>query len=136
YSPVNGVVISRSIDVGQTLAASMQAPTLFSIANDLTRMQVHASVDEADIGTISSAEDVKFTVDAYPGEVFMAKISEIRLSPQTVQNVVTYSVMLDIDNVNMKLRPGMTANITITVDERASALKIPNSALRYTPAGT
>src|SRR5206468_12840347 len=94
YSPVDGVVISRSIDVGQTIAASLQAPTLFSIANDLSQMLVNASVDEADIGKISAAEDVKFTVDAYPSDVFKAKISEIRLSPQTVQNVVTYSVIL------------------------------------------
>ncbi len=135
YSPVDGVVISRNVDVGQTIAASMQAPTLFSIANDLSRMQVNASVDEADIGNISSAEDVKFTVDAYPNESFKAKISEIRLSPQTVQNVVTYSVILGIDNSEMKLRPGMTANITITVDQRDNVAKLPNAALRYTPPG-
>ncbi len=135
YSPVDGVVISRSIDVGQTLAASMQAPQLFSIANDLTQMQVNASVDEADIGNISSAEDVKFTVDAYPNDVFHAKIAEIRLSPQTVQNVVTYSVILSIDNSEMKLRPGMTATIIFTVDQRDKVVKIPNSALRYTPPG-
>ena len=135
YSPVDGVVISRNVDVGQTIAASMQAPTLFSIANDLSRMQVNASVDEADIGNISAAEDVRFTVDAYPNDVFRGRIAEIRLSPQTVQNVVTYSVILSIDNSEMKLRPGMTANITITVDQRDNALKIPNSALRYTPPG-
>ena len=135
YSPVDGVVISRNVDVGQTIAASMQAPTLFSIANDLSRMQVNASVDEADIGNISAAEDVKFTVDAYANDVFKAKISEIRLSPQTVQNVVTYSVILAFDNSEMKLRPGMTANITITVDQRDSVVKLPNAALRYTPPG-
>jgi HlyD family secretion protein len=135
YSPVDGVVISRNVDVGQTIAASMQAPTLFSIANDLSQMLVNASVDEADIGNISSAEDVKFTVDAYPNDVFRAKIAEIRLSPQTVQNVVTYSVILSIDNSEMKLRPGMTANITITVDQRDNVVKIPNVALRYTPPG-
>src|SRR5437667_8840307 len=115
YSPVDGVVISRNIDVGQTIAASLQSPTLFSIANDLSRMQVNASVDEADIGNISDQADVKFTVDAYPNDVFRAHISEIRLSPQTVQNVVTYSVILGIDNSDLKLKPGMTANITITV---------------------
>jgi len=135
YSPVDGVVISRNVDVGQTIAASMQAPTLFSIANDLSRMLVNASVDEADIGSISSAEDVRFTVDAYPNDLFGAKIAEIRLSPQTVQNVVTYSVILSIDNSEMKLRPGMTANITITVDQRDDVLKVPNVALRYTPPG-
>jgi HlyD family secretion protein len=135
YSPVDGVVISRSVDVGQTIAASLQAPTLFSIANDLSQMQVNASVDEADIGNISAAEDVRFTVDAYPNDIFKAKISEIRLSPQTVQNVVTYSVILNIDNSDMKLRPGMTANITFTVDQRDSVAKLPNAALRYTPPG-
>jgi HlyD family secretion protein len=135
YSPVDGVVISRNVDVGQTIAASMQTPTLFTIANDLSRMQVNASVDEADIGNIASAEDVKFTVDAYPTETFRAKISEIRLSPQTVQNVVTYSVILSLDNSEMKLRPGMTANITITVDQRDNVLKLPNAALRYSPPG-
>lgn len=135
YSPVDGVVISRSIDVGQTLAASLNAPTLFTIANDLGRMQVNASVDEADIGNISSSDNVKFTVDAYPGDTFNAKISEIRLSPQTVQNVVTYSVILSIDNRAMKLRPGMTASITFTVDEREDVVKIPNAALRYAPEG-
>jgi HlyD family secretion protein len=135
YSPVDGVVISRSVDVGQTIAASMQAPTLFSIANDLKRMQVNASVDEADIGSIPAAKEVRFTVDAYPNETFDARISEIRLSPTTVQNVVTYSVILSIDNAEMKLRPGMTANIGFIVDQRAIALKIPNAALRYAPPG-
>jgi HlyD family secretion protein len=132
---VDGVVISRSIDVGQTIAATMQSPTLFSIANDLKRMQVNANVDEADIGNITDAADVKFTVDAYPNETFAGRIAEIRLSPQTVQNVVTYSVILSIENPEMKLKPGMTANITITVDQRADVLKVPNAALRYTPTG-
>jgi HlyD family secretion protein len=135
YSPVDGVVISRNIDVGQTLAASLQAPTLFTIANDLTRMQVNANIDEADIGNISEQVDVRFTVDAYPNEIFRGHISEIRLNPQTVQNVVTYSVILSIQNPEMKLKPGMTANITITVDQRNDALKVPNAALRYTPRG-
>ena len=135
YSPVDGVVISRNIDVGQTIAASLQSPTLFSIANDLSRMQVNASVDEADIGNISDQADVRFTVDAYPNETFRARISEIRLSPQTIQNVVTYSVILAIDNSELKLKPGMTANITVTVDQRNNVLKLPNAALRYTPAG-
>ena len=135
YSPVDGVVISRSVDVGQTIAASMQAPTLFSIANDLKRMQVNASVDEADIGSIPAAKEVRFTVDAYPNETFDATISEIRLSPTTVQNVVTYSVILSIDNAEMKLRPGMTANISLVVDQREQALRIPNAALRYAPPG-
>lgn len=135
YSPVDGVVISRSVDVGQTIAASMQSPTLFTIANDLTRMQVNANIDEADIGNISDQADVRFTVDAYPNEGFRGHISEIRLNPQTVQNVVTYSVILSIDNPDMKLKPGMTANIIITVAQRGNVLKVPNAALRYTPAG-
>jgi HlyD family secretion protein len=135
YSPVDGVVISRNIDVGQTIAASLQSPTLFTIANDLTRMQVNANVDEADIGNISDQADVRFTVDAYPNEFFKGRISEIRLNPQTVQNVVTYSVIIGIENPELKLKPGMTANITITVDQRDNVLKIPNAALRYTPAG-
>ncbi|PYS37015.1 MAG: hypothetical protein DMG14_22715 [Acidobacteria bacterium] len=135
YSPVDGVVISRNIDVGQTIAASLQSPTLFTIANDLTRMQVNANIDEADIGNISDQADVRFTVDAYPNEGFRGRISEIRLNPQTVQNVVTYSVILGIDNPEMKLKPGMTANITIIVDQRNNVLKVPNASLRYTPPG-
>ena len=135
YSPVDGVVISRNVDVGQTIAASMQAPTLFTIANDLTRMQVNANVDEADIGNISEQADVRFTVDAYPNEMFRGRISEIRLNPQTVQNVVTYSVIIGIENPEMKLKPGMTANIIITVDQRDDVLKVANAALRYTPPG-
>src|SRR5205823_5738065 len=135
YSPVDGVVISRNIDVGQTIAASLQSPTLFTIANDLTHMQVNANVDEADIGNISDQADVRFTVDAYPNDFFRGRISEIRLNPQTVQNVVTYSVIIGINNPELKLKPGMTANITITVDQRQDVVKIPNAALRYTPPG-
>src|ERR1051326_3651343 len=135
YSPVDGVVISRNIDVGQTIAASLQSPTLFTIANDLSQMQVNANVDEADIGNISDQADVKFTVDAYPNDFFRGNISEIRLNPQSVQNVVTYSVIISIANPDLKLKPGMTANITITVDERDNVVKVPNVTLRYTPAG-
>ena len=135
FSPVDGVVISRNIDVGQTIAASLQSPTLFTIANDLTSMQVNANVDEADIGNISDQADVRFTVDAYPNDFFKGRISEIRLNPQTVQNVVTYSVILGIDNPELKLKPGMTANITIMVDQRDNTVKIPNAALRYSPPG-
>src|SRR5437870_5697671 len=135
YSPVDGVVISRNIDVGQTIAASLQSPTLFTIANDLTRMQVNANIDEADIGNISEQADVRFTVNAYLNEGFRGRISEIRLNPQTVQNVVTYSVIIGIENPELKLKPGMTANITITVDQRDNVLKVANAALRYTPAG-
>ena len=133
YSPVDGVIVSRSVDVGQTVAASLQAPTLFLIANDLTKMQVNASIDEADIGKISPAVDTQFTVDAYPNDVFSGQVAEIRLNPQTVQNVVTYSVIINVDNPRLKLKPGMTANISMTVDQRADVLKVPNAALRYVP---
>jgi len=133
FSPVDGVVISRTVDVGQTVVSSMQIQTLFTIATDLGQMQVNASVDEADIGSISDNAVVSFTVDAYPNDTFVGKIAEIRLSPQTVQNVVTYSVILSIDNRELKLKPGMTANISIVVDKRESAFKVPNAALRYTP---
>jgi HlyD family secretion protein len=136
FSPVDGVVISRDVDVGQTIAASMQAPTLFSIATDLGQMQVKASVDEADIGQISEDKPVTFTVDAYPNETFTGTIAEIRLSPQTLRNVVTYSVIVSIQNRDLKLKPGMTANITITVAERTNVVKVPNAALRYTPPNT
>ncbi len=134
-SPVDGVVVSRSVDVGQTVAASLQAPLLFVIANDLTQMQVNASVDEADIGHISDLSDVRFTVDAYPNETFTGRIAEIRLNPQTVQNVVTYSVIINVNNQDLKLKPGMTANIVVTVDTRNDVLKIPNAAIRYMPPG-
>jgi HlyD family secretion protein len=133
YSPVDGVVIERKIDVGQTVNAAMQTPTLFTIATDLSQMQVDANIDEADIGSISEGQDVTFTVDAYPNDTFHGKIAEIRLNPQTVQNVVTYSVILAIGNPGMKLKPGMTANISVTVDSRDKALKVPNAALRYIP---
>jgi HlyD family secretion protein len=133
YSPVDGVIVSRSVDVGQTVAASLQAPVLFLIANDLTKMQVNASIDEADIGKISPAVDTKFTVDAYPNDNFGGRVAEIRLNPQTVQNVVTYSVIINVDNPDLKLKPGMTANIAMTVDQRANAVKVPNAAMRYLP---
>ena len=136
FSPVDGIVISRDIDVGQTLAASMSAPTLFSIATDLSQMQVKASVDEADIGSISEDAKVTFTVDSYPNTVFEGKIAEIRLNPQTVQNVVTYSVILSIQNKDLRLKPGMTASIKITVASLGNVLKIPNAALRYHLPGT
>lgn len=135
YCPVDGVVISRSVDVGQTVAASLQAPTLFVIANDLTQMQVNASIDEADIGKISQKVQTQFTVDSYPNDTFRGQIAEIRLNPQTVQNVVTYSVIINVDNPDLKLKPGMTANVSLTVEERTDVLKVPNAALRYLPPG-
>jgi HlyD family secretion protein len=132
-SPIDGVVVSRNVDVGQTVAASLQAPTLFTIANDLTKMQVLASIDEADVGQIKQGIKANFTVDAFPGETFTGEISQVRLNAQTLQNVVTYSAVIDVANSNLKLRPGMTANITIPVARSDNALVIPNAALRFTP---
>ncbi len=134
YSPVDGVVISREVDVGQTVSASTSAPTLFNIANDLAQMRVNTSVDEADIGRLAQTNDVNFTVDAYPGEQFRGRIEEIRLNPRTSQNVVTYSVIVAVNNQDLKLKPGMTANITVTTARRDDVLTVPNSALRYMPA--
>jgi HlyD family secretion protein len=136
FSPVDGIVISRDVDVGQTIAASMSAPTLFNIATDLSQMQVKASIDEADIGSISEDAKVTFTVDAFPNSLFEGKIAEIRLNPQTVQNVVTYSVILSIQNKDLRLKPGMTASIKIMVAQRDGVLKIPNAAIRYHLPGT
>jgi HlyD family secretion protein len=133
YSPVDGVVISRSVDVGQTVAASFSAPLLFVIANDLTKMQVNASVDEADIGQISTSDPVTFTVDAYPNQTFNGRIKEIRLNSQAVQNVVTYSVIVSVDNSDLRLKPGMTANISMTAEHRENVMKVANAALRFRP---
>src|SRR5882724_4368223 len=132
-SPIDGIVVSRNVDVGQTVAASLSAPTLFTIANDLKQMQVIANIDQADIGLVEQAKSVKFTVDAFPGKDFDSKIDVMRLNPTNVQNVVTYNVVMDVSNPEQKLKPGMTANLTITIDERNNVLKIPNSALRFTP---
>jgi HlyD family secretion protein len=132
-SPIDGVVVSRSVDVGQTVAASLQAPTLFTIANDLTKMQVLASIDEADVGQIKQGIKANFTVDAFPGETFTGEISQLRLNAQTTQNVVTYSAVIDVANPEMKLRPGMTANITIPVARAGDVLTVPNAALRFKP---
>jgi HlyD family secretion protein len=135
-SPINGVVVSRNVDVGQTVAASLSAPTLFTIANDLTQMQVIANIDQADIGLVEQAKSASFTVDAFPGEEFKGTIQQMRLNPQNVQNVVTYNVVIDVGNPKQKLKPGMTANLTITIDERNNVLKVPNAALRFTPQAT
>jgi HlyD family secretion protein len=132
-SPIDGIVVSRTVDVGQTVAASLSAPTLFTIANDLKQMQVIANIDQADIGLVEQAKSVKFTVDAFPGKDFDGKIEQMRLNPTNVQNVVTYNVVIDVSNPEQKLKPGMTANLTITIDERNNVLKVPNSALRFTP---
>jgi HlyD family secretion protein len=134
-SPIDGVVVSRDVDVGQTVAASLSAPTLFTIANDLTQMQVMASVDQADIGVVNQSNGVNFTVDAFPGETFKGAIRQVRLNPQNVQNVITYNVVIDVQNPDLKLKPGMTANLTFTVAERANVIKVPNAALRFRPQG-
>jgi HlyD family secretion protein len=132
-SPVNGTVISRNVDVGQTVAASLQAPTLFTIAKDLTRMQVDTNVSEADVGRIAAGQDATFTVDAYPERIFRGRVSEIRNAPIIVQNVVTYDVVLVVENKDLKLKPGMTANVSVMIDHKEGVLKIPNSALRFRP---
>ena len=132
-SPIDGVVVSRNVDVGQTVAASLSAPTLFTIAQDLTEMQVIANIDQADIGLVEQAKGARFDVDAFPGQEFAGTIQQIRLNPQNTQNVVTYNVVIDVSNPEQKLKPGMTANLTITIDERMDVLKVPNAALRFTP---
>lgn len=134
-APVDGVVVSRAVDVGQTVAASLQAPTLFTIAQDLTRMQVDTSVDEADIGRVRVDGPAIFTVDAFPGETFTGRVVQIRKAAQVVQNVVTYTVVVAVDNPHGRLLPGMTANVKLVVAERRSALKVPNAALRFRPPG-
>jgi len=132
-SPVNGTVIARNVDVGQTVAASLQAPTLFTIAKDLTQMQVDTNVSEADVGRVEVGQEAIFTVDAYPERTFRGKVSEIRNAPITVQNVVTYDVVIQVENKDLKLKPGMTANVSIQIEHREGVLKIPNAALRFRP---
>src|SRR5574337_506185 len=132
-APVDGVVVSRNVDVGQTVAASLQAPTLFLIAQDLTKMQVDTNVDEADIGRVHVGQDATFTVDAFPGEIFKGEVTQIRQAPLNVQNVITYDAVVAVPNLDLKLFPGMTANVRILVDRRENALKIPNAALRFRP---
>jgi len=132
YAPINGVVIDRKVNVGQTVAASLSAPTLFTIANDLSKMQVQATVDESDIGKISMGQEATFTVDAFT-DSFVGKVSQIRLSPVIVSNVVNYTVVIDVANDNLKLMPGMTANIKIMVGKKNNVMKVPNIALRLQP---
>lgn len=132
-SPVNGIVISRNVDVGQTVAASLQAPTLFTIAKDLSQMQVDTNVSEADIGRIAKGQEATFTVDAYPDRTFRGRVWEIRNAPQTIQNVVTYNVVIQVDNSDLKLKPGMTANVSVQIEHKENILKVPNSALRFRP---
>jgi HlyD family secretion protein len=133
YSPIDGTVVNRAIDVGQTVAASLQAPTLFTIAQDLTKMQVYTKTDESDVGMIRTGQKVLFKVDAFPRDNFPGTVSQIRMNPTTVQNVVTYDTIIDFDNPDLKLFPGMTAYVTIPVASAHDVLKVPNGALRYNP---
>ncbi len=132
-APVDGVVVSRKVDVGQTVAASLQAPTIFEIAQDLTKMQVDTNVDEADVGRVQIGQTAGFTVDAYPGRPFHGLVTEIRKAPINVQNVVTYDVVIGVSNPDQKLFPGMTANVRVLVDRRDDVLRLPNAALRFRP---
>ena len=133
-SPIDGVVISRSVDVGQTVAASLQAPVIFQIANDLTKMQIDSNVAEADVGVVQVGQDVDFTVDAFPTQTFHGKVVQVRNAPITVQNVVTYDTVIGVSNPDLKLKPGMTANVSIIVARKDNVLQIKNAALRYRPA--
>src|SRR5207248_8088907 len=133
-SPIDGVVISRNVDVGQTVAASLQAPVIFQIANDLTKMQIDANVAEADVGVLDVRQNVDFTVDAFPMRTFHGKVVQVRNAPITVQNVVTYDTVIGVSNPDLKLKPGMTANVSIIVAHKDNVLQIKNAALRYRPA--
>jgi HlyD family secretion protein len=133
-SPIDGVVVSRSVNVGQTVAASFQAPVLFQIANDLTKMQVECLVDEADVGSVKEGQKVKFTVEAYPNDVFWGTVRQVRYAAQVQSNVVSYTAVLDVDNSSLKLLPGMTATCSIIVQEAKNILRVPNTALRFTPS--
>ena len=132
-APIDGIVIGRSVDAGQTVAASLSSPTVFSIAADLTEMQVSASIDESDIGRIRPSQRVTFQVDAYPNERFTGTVSQVRLQPTVVQNVTTYSVIVDVPNKSLKLKPGMTANVNVEIAAREEAVRVPNAALRFRP---
>lgn len=132
-SPVNGVVVSRAVDVGQTVAASFQTPTLFTVAQDLTKMQIEVSVSEADIDKVKQGQEVEYTLDGYPDETFKGKVSQVRISPTTVSNVVTYIVIVSVKNDDGKLKPGMTANVAIITNKKDNALCVKNAAMRFTP---
>ena len=134
-APIDGVVLARNVDVGQTVAASLQAPTLFVIANDLTQMQVNASIDEADIGRVRVGQGASFRVDAYPDQVFSGKVQQVRLQPVTNQNVVTYNTIIAVKNEDLRLMPGMTATVSLAVETRNDALRLPTAALRFRPEG-
>ena len=132
-SPTSGIVISKDVEVGQTVAASFQTPTLFTVAEDLTKMQIEANVSEADISKVKVGQKVKFDVDSYPGEIFHGTVSQIRNSPETIQNVVTYYVIIDVNNNELKLKPGMTANVSILTSQVKDAMLVPKDCLRFTP---
>jgi len=132
-SPIDGIVVARNVDVGQTVAASLQAPTIFTIAQDLTKMQVYAKVDESDVGSIKLGHSVTFKVDAFPQDRFSGTVSQVRMNPTTVQNVVTYDAIIDFQNPDLKLFPGMTAYVTIPVATAENVAKVPNAALRFNP---
>lgn len=134
-SPVDGVVIGRNVDIGQTVAASLQAPTLFTIARDLRDMQVETNIDEADIGQIAPGQVATFTVDSFAGRNFQGTVTQVRKQPRSVQNVVTYTVVINVDNADLRLLPGMTATVEVKVSDRTNVLRIPNTALRFTPPG-
>jgi HlyD family secretion protein len=134
YAPTNGIVISRQVDVGQTVAASFSAPVLFVIANDLRRMQIDAMVSEADVGGVETNQEVRFTVDAFPTRNFQGKVVQIRNAPTTNQNVVTYDTIVEVSNDQLKLKPGMTATVSIILAERDNVIKVPNAAFRFRPA--
>ena len=132
-SPVDGTVVSRAVDVGQTVAASFQTPTLFMVAQDLTNMQIETSVSEADIGKVKVGQEVNYTLDGYQDRVFHGRVTQVRISPTTVQNVVTYTVIVDVDNEEGLLIPGMTANVSIITSKKENIMTVPNSALKFTP---
>jgi HlyD family secretion protein len=134
-APIDGVVVARNVDVGQTVAASLQAPVLFVIAKDLSQMQVNASIDEADIGRVQAGQKVTFRVDAYPNQTFTGRVEQVRLQPVTVQNVVTYNTIIGVDNAGGRLMPGMTATVSVVIQERLGVLRLPASALRFRPEG-
>lgn len=133
YSPIDGTVITRDVDVGQTVAASMSAPILFTIANDLAKMQINAAVAEADVGMVEEKQNVNFTVDAFPYRTFKGIVTQVRNAATTTNNVVTYDVIISVDNADLKLKPGMTANVSVIVAHRDDSLKVPNAALRFRP---
>lgn len=133
-SPIDGIVISRNVNLGQTVAASFQAPVLFQIANDLSKMRLECSVDEGDIGNVKEDQKVRFTVESFPRDTFAGKVTQVRYSPEVVQNVVTYTTIVEVENPEMKLMPGMTATVTIIIGEAKNALRVPNAALRFTPS--